>query len=579
MREIDKRKLTECASLSLATDSWIIWLDDQDGLDPHDSSEWGAYAISIDEWKNRVAERAVSPAESVQSIGSHAGFWQVVSNWAYSDEGDQMEEKARRMVAFVDSQIAKERASAHAEGRRSALEELHPQWLKEKERADRAEAKIPCTLGVGTGGGSLFVHGTYEAIKATQEWVLRAERAEAALAARQAPDLNKLICWVKDDEGDLCQAVERASGIKNPNEAFLRLSSVQSLLSSTAQPLQQEDGKGERAAFEAWQRKEQGWLYNEEAEPGTFQEDRWIAWKARAALAQPSGNLQQASTAQVEPAKEGVLEEAVESVECTSCGGRGRDSSEDNYGGDCPTCTGQGFVIAASATDATPKLPSTPEEIIDFIGVNFGRREKSPEKDDWCYTMSVHDLLSAFRDWQDFPAAQATPIDRDAVAAVQEKLDSLSVYRNDPAQATPEGADLPPRSELAAFQYWAACQNEPLTPIGAWEARAALASAAAVETVYQVRSMIAPDAWCDISKDHAEFCKMYGYDLRTLYRAAPPQQVAPMTPEMLRAVQLRSEVGTYITTNWANAYDCLQELWRVACEAQGKQVDTGGLPG
>src|ERR1700752_3986568 len=37
MREIDRRKLTECAALSLATDSWIVWLDDQDGLDPHDS--------------------------------------------------------------------------------------------------------------------------------------------------------------------------------------------------------------------------------------------------------------------------------------------------------------------------------------------------------------------------------------------------------------------------------------------------------------------------------------------------------------------------------------------------------------
>jgi hypothetical protein len=45
------------------------------------------------------------------------------------------------------------------------------------------------------------------------------------------------------------------------------------------------------------------------------------------------------------------------------------------------------------------------------------------------------------------------------------------------------------------------------------------------EPVYQVRSMISPEAWCDISKNHAVFCETYGYGLRTLYRAAPPQQV------------------------------------------------------
>jgi hypothetical protein len=46
-----------------------------------------------------------------------------------------------------------------------------------------------------------------------------------------------------------------------------------------------EGGQDERAAFEVWQRKTQGFLYTEEAEQGTPQEDRWIAWQARAALA------------------------------------------------------------------------------------------------------------------------------------------------------------------------------------------------------------------------------------------------------------------------------------------------------
>src|SRR5690242_21354430 len=61
-----------------------------------------------------LAERAVSPAESVQSVDTPEGNWP---------------KDFREVIKACED-------AAHAEGRRSAMEEL----AKEKERADRAEA-------------------------------------------------------------------------------------------------------------------------------------------------------------------------------------------------------------------------------------------------------------------------------------------------------------------------------------------------------------------------------------------------------------------------------------------------------
>lgn len=40
-----------------------------------------------------------------------------------------------------------------------------------------------------------------------------------------------------------------------------------------------------------------------------------------------------------------------------------------------------------------------------------------------------------------------------------------------------------------------------------------------------------------------------------------------MTPEMMRAVQLHSELGTYAAANMTGAYDLFAEFWRVAYRA------------
>jgi hypothetical protein len=63
----------------------------------------------------------------------------------------------------------------------------------------------------------------------------------------------------------------------------------------------------------------------------------------------------------------------------------------------------------STPAQATPSLPSTPDEVIAFIGSNFDSSHTQGDKADWRYQVSVHDLLSAFSEWQDFPVAQATP--------------------------------------------------------------------------------------------------------------------------------------------------------------------------
>lgn len=54
-----------------------------------------------------------------------------------------------------------------------------------------------------------------------------------------------------------------------------------------------------------------------------------------------------------------------------------------------------------------------------------------------------------------------------------------------------------------------------------------------------------------------------------LYRHAQPVPVVPeeMTPEMMRSVQLNSELGAYAASNLSGAYDLFAEFWKEACRA------------
>lgn len=54
-----------------------------------------------------------------------------------------------------------------------------------------------------------------------------------------------------------------------------------------------------------------------------------------------------------------------------------------------------------------------------------------------------------------------------------------------------------------------------------------------------------------------------------------PQMPPEMTPEMMRAVQLNSEIGAYAASNLSGAYDLFAEFWKVACRAA---MLSGGKP-
>ena len=69
-----------------------------------------------------------------------------------------------------------------------------------------------------------------------------------------------------------------------------------------------------------------------------------------------------------------------------------------------------------------------------------------------------------------------------------------------------------------------------------------------------------------ITLDAARELKEGNYQL---YRHAQPAPVVSeeMTPEMMRSVQLNSELGAYAASNLSGAYDLFAEFWKVACRA------------
>ncbi|STW01241.1 Uncharacterised protein [Klebsiella pneumoniae] len=86
--------------------------------------------------------------------------------------------------------------------------------------------------------------------------------------------------------------------------------------------------------------------------------------------------------------------------------------------------------------------------------------------------------------------------------------------------------------------------------------------------------------WQELTENEFSFIKENAganAEFLTLYRHAQPAPVVPeeMTPEMMRAVQLNSELGAYAASNLSGAYDLFAEFWKVACRAA---MINGGKP-
>lgn len=70
---------------------------------------------------------------------------------------------------------------------------------------------------------------------------------------------------------------------------------------------------------------------------------------------------------------------------------------------------------------------------------------------------------------------------------------------------------------------------------------------------------------CHGNSSPAYSCNKPGDMSGTYYRCPQPApQVPELTPRMLKAIQTKTEIGEYVCSEWAGAYDLLQELWTVA---------------
>lgn len=83
------------------------------------------------------------------------------------------------------------------------------------------------------------------------------------------------------------------------------------------------------------------------------------------------------------------------------------------------------------------------------------------------------------------------------------------------------------------------------------------------------------DSYRDMAKQGVESVPIWSVitdierNIAPLYRHAQPAPVVPeeMTPEMMRSVQLNSELGAYAASNPSGAYDLFAEFWKEACRA------------
>jgi hypothetical protein len=401
--------------------------------------------------RHLLAERAASPAESVDTL---ANGWPAYFHMIVKGAED----------------------AAHAEGRRSALEELHPQWLKEKERAGRAE------------------HNLEQVNLAYQFERQRAETAEAALtanragreyvalsdkelsdpeymrayvegcqesfadllAARQAPDLTKLKRY------DLRDAITREEdGLPELlNGDYVRFADVQALL---AQPLRQEGGTVERQYCRTCDM--------DVSKPCDDPECR---------APQPSDNLQQASTSKaIQHYREGyplesffmadeiaelceAMHEVTESDRAAHDAAKQRRSTaQEEPAKHCKFCGGMGCEACSYQEAASTAQAASAKMECPICGVDRFK-EPCPNMADECPMIADAHLLKPAKE-----AASAT--DAGQTDSEARRLITLALGLGDdglregkpvtfswgylldsiralaqPSQTTPEGADLPP---------------------------------------------------------------------------------------------------------------------------------------
>ncbi|UUP95448.1 DUF551 domain-containing protein [Escherichia coli] len=154
----------------------------------------------------------------------------------------------------------------------------------------------------------------------------------------------------------------------------------------------------------------------------------------------------------------------------------------------------------------------------------------------------------------------------------KEQADVIPVYAAAPVSVVPDNASEPlayaykeltpeiMRNHLAVFERYGIAPNDSSTTIqalrialdGIERSDAMLHGAEPVSQTYKLNepsgnSPVTPDGWVMVPKE--------------------------LTPEMMRAVQIRSELGGYATSNLSGAYNMFSEFWNVAVSAAPKVDD------
>ncbi|HBA2867965.1 TPA: DUF551 domain-containing protein [Escherichia coli] len=154
----------------------------------------------------------------------------------------------------------------------------------------------------------------------------------------------------------------------------------------------------------------------------------------------------------------------------------------------------------------------------------------------------------------------------------KEQADVIPVYAAAPASVVPDNASEPlayaykeltpeiMRNHLAVFERYGIAPNDSSTTIqalrialdGIERSDAMLHGAEPVSQTYKLNQLsgnspATPDGWVMVPKE--------------------------LTPEMMRAVQIRSELGGYATSNLSGAYNMFSEFWNVAVSAAPKVDD------
>ncbi|WP_069197080.1 hypothetical protein [Klebsiella sp. S1] len=169
-----------------------------------------------------------------------------------------------------------------------------------------------------------------------------------------------------------------------------------------------------------------------------------------------------------------------------------------------------------------------------------------PETGDWLYDDPI-ELAKAIRKGQDMSPVQPVA-DSEPVAWIAQNKNTGEVEIDEPfAKATN------PKYWTDSFPVYRHAQL-PVVPEG--------------------YKLVPTELTSEMVKAFRSFCEAYDDDLIAGYKAMleyspQPAPVVPeeMTPEMMRSVQLNSELGAYAASNLSGAYDLFAEFWKEACRA------------